>query len=65
MLYLLKILPSTTEIKVIDLKDTSKIFLLKGHTKAVRRVTWHPSGALLVRLRGAVLIVMHDHLTFG
>ncbi|KAH9935365.1 uncharacterized protein B0H18DRAFT_975539 [Fomitopsis serialis] len=36
-----------TIVKVIDLDDTTKVVLLKGHTKAVRRATWHPSGSLL------------------
>lgn len=39
---------SETAIKIIDLEDTTKMMLLKGHSKAVRRVSWHPSGALLV-----------------
>ena len=40
---------SETAIKVIDLEDTTKMMILKGHSKAVRRVSWHPSGTLLVR----------------
>ena len=36
-------------VKIVDLQDPLKVTLLKGHTKAVRRVTWHPSGTLLVR----------------
>ncbi|CAL1707133.1 unnamed protein product [Somion occarium] len=34
-------------VKVIDIEDTTKMFVLKGHTKAVRQATWHPSGSLL------------------
>ena len=36
-------------VKVVDVKDTLKIQLLTGHTKAVREATWSPDGALLVR----------------
>ncbi|TCD67448.1 hypothetical protein EIP91_012365 [Steccherinum ochraceum] len=35
------------EIKIIDLEDTTSMKVLTGHKKAVRRVTWHPSGSLL------------------
>lgn len=41
---------SDKAVKVIDLQDTKKIVLLEGHSKGVRRATWHPSGTLLVRL---------------
>ncbi|KAI0727995.1 hypothetical protein C8Q72DRAFT_974843 [Fomitopsis betulina] len=34
-------------VKVIDLEDTTNVVLLEGHTKAVRKITWHPSGSLL------------------
>ncbi|KDQ57598.1 hypothetical protein JAAARDRAFT_193900 [Jaapia argillacea MUCL 33604] len=34
-------------VKIIDLEDTSKITLLQGHKRCIRRVTWHPSGSLL------------------
>lgn len=43
------IIPSEAAVKIVDLQDTTKVTLLKGHTKAVRRATWHPSGSLLVR----------------
>ncbi|PCH43744.1 hypothetical protein WOLCODRAFT_122518 [Wolfiporia cocos MD-104 SS10] len=36
-----------TTVKIIDFEDTTNVMVLKGHTKAVRRVTWHPSGSLL------------------
>ncbi|KZT71046.1 hypothetical protein DAEQUDRAFT_750176 [Daedalea quercina L-15889] len=36
-----------TIVKVIDLDDSTNVVLLNGHTKAVRKVTWHPSGSLL------------------
>ena len=31
-------------VKLIDVRDTSQIQLLNGHTKAVRAVSWHPGG---------------------
>ncbi|PIL34239.1 hypothetical protein GSI_03950 [Ganoderma sinense ZZ0214-1] len=34
-------------VKLIDLDDITKISVLKGHTKAVRKATWHPSGSIL------------------
>lgn len=39
---------SELTVKVVDLDDTLKIKILKGHTRGVRKVTWHPSGSLLV-----------------
>ncbi|EIW62718.1 uncharacterized protein TRAVEDRAFT_112621 [Trametes versicolor FP-101664 SS1] len=36
-----------TTVKVIDLEDITKMTVLEGHTKAVRKATWHPSGSLL------------------
>lgn len=36
-------------VKVIDLEDTTNMKVLSGHTKAVRRVSWHPSSTILVR----------------
>ena len=39
-------------MKLISLVDTTKISVLKGHTKAVRKATWHPSGSLLVCVTG-------------
>ncbi|KAH8083763.1 hypothetical protein BXZ70DRAFT_1073548 [Cristinia sonorae] len=35
------------EVKVISLEDTTDMKVLSGHRKAVRRVTWHPSGSLM------------------
>ena len=40
---------SEPDVKLIDLDDITKISILKGHTKAVRKATWHPSGSLIVR----------------
>ncbi|KAI0665347.1 hypothetical protein C8Q78DRAFT_1118280 [Trametes maxima] len=34
-------------VKVIDLEDITRMVTLQGHSKAVRKATWHPSGALL------------------
>ncbi|GJE94936.1 WD40 repeat domain-containing protein [Phanerochaete sordida] len=34
-------------VKVVHINDTLRVKVLKGHTKGVRRVTWHPSGSLL------------------
>jgi chromosome transmission fidelity protein 4 len=39
---------SELTVRVIDLEDTLKIKILKGHSRSVRKVTWHPSGSLLV-----------------
>ena len=35
--------------KIIDVRDTSKIQILEGHTKAIRALTWSPSGQYVVR----------------
>ncbi|KAL4254294.1 hypothetical protein ABKN59_002914 [Abortiporus biennis] len=35
------------EVKIVDLHDITKVSVLKGHKKGVRKATWHPSGALL------------------
>lgn len=35
-------------VKLIDVRDTLKIEELTGHTKAVRDISWHPDGTLLV-----------------
>ena len=44
------------EIRLVDLKS-NKVVQLEGHTKAVRRVTWHPSGDFLVSEMTLVLVV--------
>ena len=44
-------------MKVIDLSDTTAMSTLEGHKKAVRQVTWHPSGTLLV---GGAFLVQSD-----
>ena len=48
---------SETGVKVIDLSDTTAMSTLEGHKKAVRQVTWHPSGSLLV---GGAFLVRSD-----
>ncbi len=35
-------------VKVVDIEDTVKVMLITGHTDCVRKVTWHPSGTILV-----------------
>ncbi|KAL6310466.1 hypothetical protein BKA93DRAFT_814193 [Sparassis latifolia] len=47
-------------VKLIDLEDTTKIVVLKGHTKAVRRATWHPSGSLLTTCGAEGKIIVWD-----
>ncbi len=53
---------SEPDVKLVDLADTTKISFLKGHTKAVRRATWHPSGSLLVRRVGLTLGFGGSHM---
>ncbi|KAH9946996.1 hypothetical protein B0H21DRAFT_741281 [Amylocystis lapponica] len=49
-----------TSVKLIDIQDTTKIVVLKGHSKAVRKVTWHPSGSLLTTCGADGKIVVWD-----
>ncbi|KAH9831247.1 uncharacterized protein C8Q71DRAFT_861980 [Rhodofomes roseus] len=49
-----------TTVKVIELADITNVVLLKGHTKAVRRATWHPSGSLLATCGADGRIVIWD-----
>ena len=37
-------------VKVIDIRDTSKMQQLAGHSKAVRAVSWNPDGSILVSI---------------
>lgn len=41
-------LVSEATIKLIDLEDTVNISILHGHNDVVRKVTWEPSGNILV-----------------
>jgi WD40 repeat protein len=43
--------PSLSEIiaKVIDIKDTTKVQILTGHTRSIREASWSPDGQLVVR----------------
>ncbi|KAH9942276.1 uncharacterized protein BXZ73DRAFT_87916 [Epithele typhae] len=47
-------------IKLVDLDDITKVVILEGHTKAVRRATWHPSGALLTTTGADGKIIVWD-----
>ncbi|EKM54305.1 uncharacterized protein PHACADRAFT_196736 [Phanerochaete carnosa HHB-10118-sp] len=49
-----------TSIKIVNIKDITKLTVLKGHTKAVRRVTWHPSGSLLTSCGADGNIIVWD-----
>ncbi|CCM06867.1 uncharacterized protein FIBRA_09175 [Fibroporia radiculosa] len=49
-----------TTVKLIDLEDTTKIVVLQGHSKAVRKVTWHPSGSLLTTSGADGKIIVWD-----
>ncbi|OCH95073.1 hypothetical protein OBBRIDRAFT_641181 [Obba rivulosa] len=48
------------DVKLIDIHETTNIVLLKGHTKAVRRATWHPSGTLLTTCGADGKIIVWD-----
>ncbi|KAI0674964.1 hypothetical protein C8Q78DRAFT_965239 [Trametes maxima] len=47
-------------VKVIDLEDITKMVTLQGHSKAVRKATWHPSGALLTTCGADGKIIVWD-----
>lgn len=47
-------------VKIIDLEDTTKVIVLKTHTKAVRKATWHPSGSLLATCGADGKIIIWD-----
>ncbi|KZT00847.1 WD40 repeat-like protein [Laetiporus sulphureus 93-53] len=47
-------------VKVIDIEDTTNISVLGGHTKAVRKATWHPSGSLLTTCGADGKIIIWD-----
>ena len=41
---------SETTIKIVELKEVTNVQVLTGHKKCLRKLTWHPSGTLLVRI---------------
>jgi WD40 repeat protein len=41
-------LVSEAAVKLIDIEDTVNISILHGHNDVVRKVTWEPSGTILV-----------------
>ncbi|KAI0371170.1 hypothetical protein BV20DRAFT_965857 [Pilatotrama ljubarskyi] len=47
-------------VKVIHLGDITNMATLEGHTKAVRRATWHPSGSLLTTCGADGKIIVWD-----
>jgi WD40 repeat protein len=52
-----------SSVRIFELEDKNKVRLLEGHTKGVRRVTWHPSGSLLVRPVHRIFAVSHKFTT--
>lgn len=43
-------------MKVVDVRDITKLQTLEGHTKSVRAVTWSPDGQLIaseIAMKGA------------
>lgn len=40
---------SEHDIRLIDMDDIAKVKMLKGHRSGIRKATWHPTAALLVR----------------
>ncbi|KAH9892894.1 hypothetical protein C8Q73DRAFT_76644 [Cubamyces lactineus] len=47
-------------VKVVSLDDITQTVKLEGHTKAVRKATWHPSGALLTTCGADGKIIVWD-----
>lgn len=41
---------SETTVKIVELKEVTNVQVLSGHKKCVRKLTWHPSGTILVRM---------------
>ena len=52
LLYIVQLLMilSETTVKIVGLQDVTKVQVLSGHKKCIRKLTWHPSGTLLVRI---------------
>lgn len=42
--------PSETTVRIVELKEVTNVQVLSGHKKCIRKLTWHPSGTLLVRI---------------
>ncbi|EIN11865.1 hypothetical protein PUNSTDRAFT_63079 [Punctularia strigosozonata HHB-11173 SS5] len=49
-----------SNVKLIDLDNTSSICLLSGHSRGVRRSTWHPSGSILATSGSDGLLILWD-----
>lgn len=47
-------------MKLVDIEDNSKIILLNGHSRGVRKATWHPSGSLLTTSGSDGTIIVWD-----
>ncbi|KAI8993813.1 hypothetical protein BD414DRAFT_480518 [Trametes punicea] len=47
-------------VKIVDLEDITQVVMLEGHTKAVRKATWHPSGSLLTTCGADGRIIVWD-----
>ncbi|KAH7888857.1 hypothetical protein F5I97DRAFT_758195 [Phlebopus sp. FC_14] len=47
-------------VKIVDLDEITNVTVLSGHKKCVRRVTWHPSGALLTTSGADGTIIVWD-----
>lgn len=41
---------SELSVKVVDMEDIIRVCVLDGHTRGVRKATWHPSAPLVVRV---------------
>lgn len=47
-------------MKLVDIEDNLKIIILNGHTRGVRKATWHPSGSLLTTSGSDGRIIVWD-----
>ncbi|OSD04053.1 hypothetical protein PYCCODRAFT_1408512 [Trametes coccinea BRFM310] len=48
------------KVKIVDLEDITQMMVLEGHTKAVRKATWHPSGSLLTTCGADGKVIIWD-----
>lgn len=64
-----KCLSNTTHsepiVKIINLEDTTDIKALNGHSRGVRRATWHPSGSILVSIPTSHASHIQTHLLWN